>query len=130
MRNYSVIERLPDGRERTLGSALSLDAAVELIGTVRWAGTIREEPPPCRYCGDTERMLGAFGQPDVPYCATCGEVPSPETSTLGRESYEVSVRKDREASEIAQRGRRPGVFDLRRQLGRAPTAEEYREAGN
>lgn len=37
---------------------------------------------------------------------------------------DIGVREPRPS------GPRPGVFDMRRQLGRAPTAQEYRDAGS
>lgn len=38
---YQVIERLPDGRERTVGeSTRSLDKAKHIYGGARWAATI------------------------------------------------------------------------------------------
>lgn len=44
---WCVVERLPDGRERTLGTDLSLEEAkVVFFSDVTWAGEIRHAPEP------------------------------------------------------------------------------------
>jgi len=46
MRTYTVIEKLPDGSVRVLGSGLSLPNAQRIYNALTWAGTIVQEPLP------------------------------------------------------------------------------------
>ena len=83
-----------------------------------------------RHIGHTVVIVTYAGENVALECEDCSEVLA--DANLLTDEDRKGMRHDREVmKEIEEKprsGPRPGVFDLRKQLGRAPTAKEYRDA--